>query len=208
MFVSLCYLLHIENTWICFLFWLGKISICSYKSRETDKGTTRSVKTFSKNENIACIANRYEICVVFVSLFYLLHIENTWICFLFWLGKISICNYKIRETDKGTTRSVKTFSKNENIACIANRYEICVVFVSLFYLLHIENTWICFLFWLGKISICNYKIRETDKGTTRSVKTFSKNENIACIANRYEICVVFVSLFYLLHIENTWICFL
>ena len=58
-----------------------------------------------------------------VRLFYILHVENTWIFFLYWRGRISTytCSYKIREIDKGITGSVKTFSKIENIACIPNR---------------------------------------------------------------------------------------
>ena len=62
-----------------------------------------------------------EIGVAYISLFHLLHIENTWISFLHRQGKISICSYIIRETDKETTRSEETLSKNENISWIWNR---------------------------------------------------------------------------------------
>ena len=41
----------------------------------------------------------YEICVVLVSLFYLLHIENTCNFFLYWRGTIIICSHKIRERE-------------------------------------------------------------------------------------------------------------
>ena len=68
--------------------------------------------------------SRYEICVVIASLLYILHIENTWIFFLCWQAKICMCSYEIRETDKGTTRSVKTFSRNEDKERIPNREKI------------------------------------------------------------------------------------